>query len=456
MPKAHLPEIKKDKTLIFQVKKLDYVRREKVSEPIIEKIEIVQGNIVDLYDNEGKSIKIEAIVNAAKPTLMGGSGVDGAIHKAVNERYGSDFFKEQIKINLDEGIKNAKEDRIRCNTSEVVITDGYGICDYIFHTVGPIWDGGSKSCLSSLQICYENIINEMINKYCSTIAIPIISSGSYGFAFDLAAKIQIVTISNYLIKLKNRNGFQYDQIKKIYLVVYIENNIEQYKTIFESYRKNICNEKKSYYETLKESEKSYELEIKKYDYTKRGYFGGVRSIRLLLIKMQKLFFITYFFKNIFCNKSWEDRRKFIDIQVFFKMLFPIISLILSEQMSDHIKTFTGFVVIILMLETFVYILHLIFLADIQNPSANVYRSIILLFTNYIELTFGFAFLYNIYKALDQTSIKISICFAFTNSNANIVNDIGFILVSVQSVIMVIFSGLIFAYFVNNFKQREFY
>lgn len=431
-------------------------RREKVSEPIIEKIEIVKGNIVNLHDNKGESIKIEAIVNAAKPTLMGGSGVDGAIHKAVNEKHGNDFLKKEIKIKLDEGIKNAKEDRVRCNTSEVVVTDGYNICDYIFHTVGPKWDGGSKSCLASLQKCYENIINEMVNRHCATIAIPIISSGSYGFAFDLAAKIQIVTIGNCLIKLKNKNSLQYDQIKKIYLVVYIENNIEQYKTIFESYKSNICNEKKSYYETLKESEKSYELEIKNYDYSKRGYFGGVRSIRLFLLKIQKLFFITYFIKNIFCNKSWEDRRKFIDIQVFFKMLFPIIGLILNKQLSYQIKIFWGIVVIIFMIETFIYILNLIFLADIQNPSANIYRSIILLFTNYIELTFGFAFLYNLFEVLEQTNIKKCICFAFTNSNANIVNDIGYILVSIQSVIMVIFSGLIFAYFVNNFKQREFY
>lgn len=426
-----------------------------MSEAVMDKIKIVKGNIVDLYDNDGKSIKVEAIVNAAKPTLMGGSGVDGAIHKAVNNINGTDFLKNEIKSEFDKGIKNAKESRIRCNISKVVATEGYGLWDYIFHTVGPKWDGGSKSCLASLQKCYENIIDEMINKNCETIAIPIISSGSYGFAFDLAAKIQIVTISNYLIKLKMKNDLEYDQIKKIYLVSYLENNFEQYRTIYESYKENINKEKRSYYQTLRESEESYALEIKNYDYSKRGYFLGIRTIRLFLLKIQKLFFVTYLFKNHIFNKSWEDRRKFIDFQVIFTMLFPIIGLALSEQLPNEVIVFVGIVIIIFMVETFVYILHLIFLADIQNPSANIYRSIVLLFMNYIELTFGFAFLYNFFGAIEKTNVKKCIYFAFTNLNFNIVNDAGYILSSIQSVIMIIFGGLIFAYFVNNFKQRKF-
>lgn len=423
---------------------------------IIEKIEILKGNIVNLHNENGVSIEVNAIVNAAKPSLMGGSGVDGAIHKAINDMHGIDYLKNEIKEKLDGNIINAKENRIRCNTSEVVVTEGYGLCDYIFHTVGPVWDEGSKSCVAGLQKCYENIIDKMLETNCETIAIPVISSGSYGFSFDLAAKIQIVSISNYLIKLKKRDSLKYDQIEKIYLVVYTENNIEQYKKIFDLYRENIIKEKKSYYQNLDESEKSYILEIENNDYSKRGYFSGVRALRLILLKIQKLFFITYYMKSLVFNRNWEERRKFIDFQVFIKMLFPIIGLVLSEKLSYNMNYSIGIIIVISMSETIIYVLNLIFLADIQNPSANIYRSIILLFANYIEITFGFAFLYNFFNAFKDSSIIKCICFAFTNQNVEIANDPGYILASIQSAIMIMFSGLIFAYFVNNFKQRKFY
>lgn len=427
-----------------------------MSQEILEKIEIVQGNIANLCNQSGVRINIDAIVNAAKPTLMGGNGVDGVIHNAINGINGIDFFKNKIKEDLDKNIKNAKENRIRCNTSEVVVTEGYGLADYIFHTVGPKWDGGSKSCVDNLKKCYENIIDNMIKYNCETIAVPVISSGSYGFAFDLAAKIQIVSISNYLIKLKNRNSLKYDQIKKIYLVVFTENDVQQFKEIFNKYKDNISKGKKSYYQTLNESEKSYVLEIKKYDYTNRGYFASLRTLRLFLLYIQKVFFITYFIKSRLFNKSWEQRRRCIDVEVFIKMLIPIVGLIITKKISDI--TNIGFIIVIAlsMLGTIIYVLNLIFLADIQNPSANIYRSIILLFENYIELTFGFAFFYNYFEAIRESSRIKCICFAFTNSNVEISNTIGYILASIQSCILFIFGGLILAYFVSNFKQRKFY
>ncbi|MPQ31246.1 hypothetical protein E4V42_07320 [Clostridium estertheticum] len=427
-----------------------------MSQEILGKIEILQGNIADLCSGSGTHIDVDVIVNAAKPTLMGGSGVDGAIHSAVNNINGIDFLKNKIKGDVVSNPINARDNIIRCNTSEVVITKGYNLCSYIFHTVGPKWDGGSKSCIISLQKCYENIIDNMVNKNCETIAIPVISSGSYGFSFELAARIQVVSIYNYLIKLKNCNRLKYDQIRKIYLVVYTENDIEQFKEIIKSYEYNVKNGKKSYYQSFVESEKSYVIEIEKYDTTHRGYLFNVRMLRLFLLKCQRLFFITYFIKTHFSSGNWEKRRTIIEAEVFIKMLIPIAGLFLSNKFPNIVNLCIGIFIISSMLETIIYVLHLIFLADIQNPSANIYRSIILLFENYIELTFGFAFLYNLFKVIKGSTIIKCICFAFTNSNVEILNNQGFILSSIQSCVSFIFGGLILSYFISNFKQRKFY
>lgn len=98
---------------------------------IDEKIEIVCGDIIDIV----KEYKVDTVVNAAKRTLMGGSGVDGAIHKAIDKSYFRGYFREKIKHELD--IRKAmNDDIIRCNYGNAVITSGYSLCKYIIHTVG--------------------------------------------------------------------------------------------------------------------------------------------------------------------------------------------------------------------------------------------------------------------------------------------------------------------------------
>lgn len=176
-----------------------------MSKGILDKLEVLQGNIVNLKDKDGKNIIVDAVVNSAKPTLMCGAGVSHAIYNYVNSYNAniSNFLENEIIKETDKGIVNANRNRIRCSTNEIFVTEGYGLCNYIFHAVAPNWDGGSKSCIKSLQKCYENIIDSMIEKNCETIAIPIISSGHNKFPFDLAAKIAIVSILNYLIKLQN-------------------------------------------------------------------------------------------------------------------------------------------------------------------------------------------------------------------------------------------------------------
>lgn len=196
--------------------------------------------------------------------------------------------------------------------------------------------------------------------------------------------------------------------------------------------------------------------MNKYDYSHRGYFSIVKKFRLILLQNQKIFFITYLIQKYFSNKNWERRRILIEAEVFIKMLFPILGLFLINMMSNIVVNYVILVFILgTMVETIMYVLRLIFLADIQNPSANIYRSIILLFENSIQLIFGFAFLYNFSGVIKDSSIIKCICFAFTRNNADIINNTGFILSSIQSSVSFIFVGLIFAYFVSNFKQLKF-
>ncbi len=114
-----------------------------LNDTILDKIIVIQGDISNLKDNQGNVIDIQVIVNAAKPTLMGGSGVDGSIHDAVNNLLKETTFKEEIKREIDGG-KVFDDNRIRCNHGNAVVTSGHGLCNFIIHAVGPKWDGGSK------------------------------------------------------------------------------------------------------------------------------------------------------------------------------------------------------------------------------------------------------------------------------------------------------------------------
>jgi len=163
----------------------------------MNKIELIQGDITQL--------KVDAIVNAANKTLLGGGGVDGAIHKAA----GSELKEECKTLN-------------GCSTGEAKITKGYKLpAKYVIHTVGPVWNGENNNEIKSLTNCYLNSLKLASRHGLQTIAFPNISTGVYGFPKDKAADIAIATVNDYLIKDET--------IEKVYFVCFDDENYAIYK-----------------------------------------------------------------------------------------------------------------------------------------------------------------------------------------------------------------------------------
>jgi len=156
---------------------------------------VVEKNLVEATINQVKLSIIrgditqqdtEAIVNAANPGLMGGGGVDGAIHRAG----GSGILEECKQIVSRQG---------RLPTGKAVITSGGNLkARYVIHTVGPIWYGGSQNEAELLASAYQESLKVAAENHLSSISFPSISTGAYGYPVDAAAKVAIRAVSLFL------------------------------------------------------------------------------------------------------------------------------------------------------------------------------------------------------------------------------------------------------------------
>lgn len=145
-----------------------------MTDPVLERISVVKGDITEQ--------NVDAVVNAANPTLAGGGGVDGAIHKAAGPEL-------DVECRMLGG----------CATGDVVMTKGYRLpARYIIHTVGPVWKGGGEGEADLLASCYRKSLEHADSHGLATIAFPAISTGTYGYPLEPATRIAVATVVRYL------------------------------------------------------------------------------------------------------------------------------------------------------------------------------------------------------------------------------------------------------------------
>ncbi|MFY7729579.1 MAG: O-acetyl-ADP-ribose deacetylase [Flavobacterium sp.] len=169
----------------------------------MNRIEVVKGDIT--------KIAVDVVVNAANSSLLGGGGVDGAIHRAG----GPEVLNECRDIRNRQG---------KCKTGEAVVTTAGNLpATFIVHTVGPVWNGGYKNEPELLANCYRNSLNLAVEKNAETIAFPNISTGIYGYPKPGAAKVAVATVREFL----ERN----ESIKKVIFVCFDDDNYTLYKNL---------------------------------------------------------------------------------------------------------------------------------------------------------------------------------------------------------------------------------
>lgn len=163
---------------------------------IRNKIEILKGDIT--------KATVDAIVNAANTSLLGGGGVDGAIHRAG----GPAILDDCRKIIAKQG---------GCKTGQAVITAAGKLnAAFVIHTVGPVWNGGQKDEHAKLAQCYQNALQLAVENNCKTIAFPCISTGIYKFPPIDAAKVAVDTVWDFVSKS--------DKIEKVIFVCFDDEN----------------------------------------------------------------------------------------------------------------------------------------------------------------------------------------------------------------------------------------
>ncbi|MNC20085.1 O-acetyl-ADP-ribose deacetylase [compost metagenome] len=167
-------------------------------------IEVLLGNIT--------TMETDAIVNAANTSLMGGGGVDGAIHRAG----GKAILEDCIRIRNQQG---------GCPVGEAVITTGGNLkCRFVIHTVGPVWNGGTRGEEEKLKSCYRNSLVLADANHVASIAFPSISTGIYRYPKDLACQAAMDEVSKFLTTRETN-------IRRVVFVCFDKESLELYQQV---------------------------------------------------------------------------------------------------------------------------------------------------------------------------------------------------------------------------------
>ena len=165
------------------------------------------GTRIAVFQGDITKLEVDAIVNAANTSLLGGGGVDGAIHRAA----GHGLLAECRTLG-------------GCTTGDAKITKGYNLpAKFVIHTVGPVWSGGSSGEHGKLASCYQRSLELAVQHGIATIAFPNISTGVYGYPKPGAAKVAIATVSGFLE--------HHSAIEQVVFCIFDEENYEIYKNL---------------------------------------------------------------------------------------------------------------------------------------------------------------------------------------------------------------------------------
>lgn len=172
----------------------------------LTKLTLIRGDIT--------KIKADAIVNAANGSLLGGGGVDGAIHRAG----GPAILEACVAIRNAQG---------GCQTGEAVITTAGNLpARYVIHTVGPVWNGGDKRERELLSNCYRNVLTLAMERGLRTLAFPNISTGIYGFPKPEAASLAVATVRQFI-------DAHPQALEEIRFICFDEENYQLYQSLLQ-------------------------------------------------------------------------------------------------------------------------------------------------------------------------------------------------------------------------------
>lgn len=435
--------------------------------------------------------KIDAIVNAARPTLMGSRdpGVDRSVHDKVDEELRNSgeeaTFNDKIREELD-GDREKPENTIRCQRGSAVLTKGYKLCDYVIHVVGTkylikekngrkAWEGFCpSSSIQGLESCYYEIVN-ILKRYSDirNIAVPVLGSGNYGFPREYSLRIATASLFNAVLEwykkdpeifLEENSGHRGNApFINVYFYIYDKPDISAEEArnidkILSMYNRCFNRYKKVVFQNSAVTHFQYLSEIVRFD-RDRGYFAVVRAFRFFLLLFRTVFLpVQMIFKDWGGGHSWERRRMMTEILSVLKAVSGVFFWYVSSGQEPGAQQFFLMGISVYFLaDTVTYLLALIVLGDIESPGANIIRSLFLLLVNYIEVSFDLAFIYYTCRRIWAEGILFyqSAAFAFFGIQEETFTGGDQMFLYAQQALGFLFISFAFAYFLNHVQLRRF-